>query len=32
MAATHIFDAPPEGVAADWTMPQNWQLFTAAAA
>ena len=29
MAATHIFDAPPEGVAADWTMPQNWQTFTA---
>ena len=29
MAATHIFDAPPEGVAADWTMPQNWHLFTA---
>jgi phenylalanine-4-hydroxylase len=29
MAATHIFDAPPEGVAADWTMPQNWQAFTA---
>jgi len=29
MAATHIFNAPPEGVAADWTMPQNWQLFTA---
>ncbi len=29
MAATHIFDAPPEGVAADWTMPQNWVAFTA---
>lgn len=29
MAATHIFDAPPEGVAADWTMPQNWRSFTA---
>lgn len=29
MAATHIFDAPPEGVAADWTMPQNWAAFTA---
>ena len=29
MAATHIFDAPPEGVAADWTMPQNWHAFTA---
>lgn len=30
MAATHIFDAPPEGVAANWTMPQNWAAFTAA--
>ena len=29
MAAAHIFDAPPEGVAADWTMPQNWRAFTA---
>lgn len=29
MAATHIFDAPPEGVAADWTMPQNWRAFSA---
>ena len=29
MAATHIFDAPPEGVAADWTMRQDWQAFTA---
>lgn len=29
MAATHIFDAPPEGVAADWTMPQHWEAFTA---
>lgn len=30
MAATHIFDAPPPGVAADWTMPQNWAAFTPA--
>ncbi len=29
VAAIHIFDAPPEGVAADWTMPQNWRAFTA---
>jgi len=29
VAATHIFDAPPDGVAADWTMPQNWRAFTA---
>lgn len=28
MAATHIYETPPEGVAADWTMPQNWQQFT----
>lgn len=28
--ATHIFDAPPEGVAADWTMAQDWRAFTAA--
>lgn len=28
MAATHIFDAPPEGVAADWTMSQDWEAFT----
>jgi len=29
VAATHIFDSPPDGVAADWTMPQNWGAFTA---
>lgn len=29
MAATHIFDSPPEGVAADWTLPQNWEDFSA---
>lgn len=29
MAATHIFDAPPKGVAADWIMPQDWNAFTA---
>lgn len=28
MAASHIFGAPPEGVAPDWTMPQNWEAFT----
>lgn len=28
VAATHIFDKPPPGVAADWTMPQNWAAFT----
>ena len=30
MAATHIYQSPPEGVAADWTMPQNWDRFTRA--
>jgi len=28
VVATHIFDAPPDGVAGDWTMPQNWAAFT----
>jgi phenylalanine-4-hydroxylase len=28
MAATHVYDAPPEGVEADWTMPQNWAQFS----
>lgn len=28
MAATHIFDTPPEGAAADWTIAQNWDAFT----
>lgn len=27
MAAQHIFDAPPAGVAEDWTMAQNWAAF-----
>ncbi|MCW3836929.1 phenylalanine 4-monooxygenase [Sphingomonas canadensis] len=29
MAISHVFDAPPPGCAADWTMPQNWEAFTA---
>ena len=29
MTYTHVFDAPPAGVAADWTMPQDWARFTA---
>lgn len=29
MAATHVFDSPPPGVAADWTMPQRWEQFDA---
>lgn len=30
MAATHVYETPPAGVASDWTMPQNWDRFTAA--
>ena len=29
MDATHVYDTPPEGVAQDWTMPQNWERFSA---
>lgn len=29
MTAKHIYDTPPAGVAADWTMPQNWDAFSA---
>lgn len=29
MAATHVYESPPPGVAPDWTMPQNWDQFTA---
>lgn len=25
---THIHATPPEGAAADWTIPQNWDAFT----
>lgn len=28
MAVTHVFDAPPPGAAADWTLPQQWDRFT----
>ena len=24
----HVFDAPPEGAAADWTIPQDWAAYT----
>ncbi|HZV85071.1 MAG TPA: phenylalanine 4-monooxygenase [Brevundimonas sp.] len=24
----HVFDKPPEGAAADWTIPQNWAAYT----
>ena len=29
MQAPHIFDEPPAGCAADWTMAQQWDRFTA---
>lgn len=24
----HVFEQPPEGAAADWTIPQNWRAYT----
>ncbi len=30
MVATHIYDSPPHGVAADWTMTQDWADVSAA--
>lgn len=29
MGAAHVFETPPEGVAEDWSMPQNWEQFSA---
>jgi phenylalanine-4-hydroxylase len=29
MASMHVYATPPAGVAADWTMPQDWHRFTA---
>ncbi len=29
MSETHVLDRPPEGAGADWTIPQNWDAFTA---
>jgi len=26
---THVLDRPPEGAAADWTVPQDWSHYTA---
>jgi len=26
---SHVLDRPPEGASADWTIPQNWQAYTA---
>jgi phenylalanine-4-hydroxylase len=26
---THVLDQPPEGAAADWTIPQNWGAYSA---
>jgi phenylalanine-4-hydroxylase len=28
MASRHVYEAPPAGVAADWTMPQDWHGYT----
>jgi phenylalanine-4-hydroxylase len=27
--AEHVFETPPPGVAPDWTIPQDWEAFTA---
>jgi phenylalanine-4-hydroxylase len=27
--ASHVFDTPPPGAAADWTIPQAWEAFSA---
>jgi phenylalanine-4-hydroxylase len=29
MNETHVLDRPPEGASADWTIPQDWEAFTA---
>jgi phenylalanine-4-hydroxylase len=29
MSETHVLERPPEGAGADWTVPQNWDAFTA---
>ncbi len=29
MSETHVLERPPEGAGADWTIPQNWEAFTA---
>jgi phenylalanine-4-hydroxylase len=26
---THVLERPPEGASSDWTIPQNWQAYTA---
>lgn len=26
---SHVYDTPPEGALADWTVPQNWEKFSA---
>lgn len=28
MGAAHVFETPPDGVADDWSMPQNWEQFS----
>ncbi len=29
MSETHVLERPPEGAGTDWTIPQNWDAFTA---
>lgn len=29
MTSNHVFETPPQGVARDWTMPQEWARFSA---
>src|SRR5689334_20551197 len=29
MKSLHIHETPPEGAAADWTVPQDWAAYTA---
>ncbi len=29
MTESHVLERPPEGAGADWTIPQNWDAFTA---
>jgi len=29
MSETHVLERPPEGAGNDWTIPQNWDAFTA---
>ena len=26
---SHVYETPPQGANADWTVPQNWEKFSA---